>query len=117
MKKVYEKDIFKFLEPMIKTWAPSVTADIWISRRSDGGINIEISGMYECPFNPTFANLKKISEFFSTDDMNVNDYNVEGCETCDFGSKYTNTVNVLNPGVTVLLYGEEEPKQSLVSKF
>jgi len=40
-------------------------------------------GVYAPPLN--FSHLKRLSELFVTEDINVNDNNVAGCNTCDLG--------------------------------
>lgn len=54
--------------------------------------------MYEAP-EINFSFLMELSETFGTREIDVDNYstNNEGCETCDYGSCYGHTVQVLNP--------------------
>jgi hypothetical protein len=57
-------------------------------RKYNDNIHVEVSRMYE--FLPlTFDILMKLSELFGTRDFAVNNWSAGGCETCDYGSKYT----------------------------
>ena len=49
---------------------------------------IRVARMYEyLPFNTKF--LFKLAEMVGTDNLNVDKYHRDGCETCDYGSSYT----------------------------
>lgn len=65
-------------------------------RELDNGIEIDYHQMYGAP-SLSFAMLKKLSEFFGTDHIDVDNYSRGGCETCDFGSAYGHTIQVLDP--------------------
>lgn len=51
------------------------------------GFEIIISQMYDY-VDFSFSTLKKLSELFGTDKIDVNNWSLGGCETCDFGSSY-----------------------------
>jgi len=62
-----------------------VTVQLW-----DGSVTVEVTRMYEyVPFD--FKKLKELSEVFGTEEFNVDGWHAHGCETCDWGSKYTKT--------------------------
>lgn len=51
-------------------------------------IILKLSNMYSAP-GLSFKHLKKLSEFFETDNINNEGDIIEcGCETCDYGSSY-----------------------------
>lgn len=55
---------------------------------------ITVLNMYSAP-GLSFSHLKKLSEFFDTD--NINDdarFNNGGCDTCDYGSEYGFTLTI-----------------------
>lgn len=60
-----------------------------------GGCDIEYGAMYDPP-PLNLRHLAAIGKLFGTDDVTVNGYSVSGCETCDYGSDYGNTINVRN---------------------
>lgn len=63
---------------------------------SDTEVKFEYTQMYVSP-KLNFNLLKKISEFFGTEDIDVdNDIAITGCETCDYNSEYGHTVYVRN---------------------
>ena len=54
----------------------------------NGTVDIRISKMYEAP-GLSFSHLKRLSEFFDTDNINDDErFSNGGCETCDYGSSY-----------------------------
>lgn len=57
------------------------------------GFEIEYGQMYGAP-SLSFKELKAVSELFGTDDIDVDNYRQEGCETCDWGSDYGHTIQV-----------------------
>ncbi len=57
------------------------------------GFEIDYGRMYEAP-TLALKDLKAISEFFGTDDIDVDNYGHRGCETCDWGSQYGHTIQV-----------------------
>ena len=57
-------------------------------------VDITLSCMYESP-GLTFAQLKALSEFFETENLNdIDNFAYGGCETCDYGSKYGFTLTI-----------------------
>lgn len=70
-----------------ETYSPEIRIDIW---QNQNIVNVEVSRMYE--FLPlTFAHLKKLAVIFGTERFAVDQDSYKGCETCDYGSKYTHT--------------------------
>lgn len=62
--------------------------------KSDGKAAITLSAMYEPP-GLTFAQLKRLSEFFETENINDDDkFSHGGCDTCDYGSEYGFTLTI-----------------------
>lgn len=60
----------------------------------DGSVEIELSSMYEAP-SLSFYQLTKVSQYFDTDNINDSDtFSEDGCETCDYGSKYGFTLTI-----------------------
>lgn len=67
---------------------------------TERGFRISMGAMYESPCGSgglTFAKLKEISELFGTDKIDVDDYAISGCETCDYGSDYGHTIDIYEP--------------------
>ena len=57
---------------------------------------IEYGDMYDRPeFN--LRMLVDLGEILGTLDINVDDYSVGGCETCDYGSDYGHTLQIFGP--------------------
>ena len=54
---------------------------------------VEVSRMYD-HFEVSFDVLKKLAELFGTESFNVDKDSSSGCETCDWGSKYSHTFYV-----------------------
>ncbi len=70
--------------------------DLEINKTQDG-LLIDFTDEYEAP-EISFERLKKLSEFFGTDKVDVVDKIARGgCETCDYGSAYGHQIKVLNP--------------------
>lgn len=60
----------------------------------DGSIEIEATDMYGPP-TFDFKRLKAISDFFDTTNIDTIDtISQEGCETCDWGSKYGSRIRI-----------------------
>lgn len=57
---------------------------------------IEWGDMYERP-ELSFASLKRLSEIFGTEEIDVDQYSNGGCESCDYGSDYGHTIQIYNP--------------------
>lgn len=77
-------------------------------RKLDNGIEIDFHQMYGAP-NISFGMLKKLSDLFGTEKIDVDNYSRGGCETCDWGSAYGHTIQVLEPTKNVpgFLLGKE----------
>lgn len=56
---------------------------------------IEVGSMYERPALSAFV-IVAIADLFGTKDVNVDGYDVSGCETCDYGSDYGHRIEVKN---------------------
>lgn len=69
--------------------------DVVISKLMDG-FEIDYSRMYSAP-GLSFEKLKKLSEYFGTEKIDVDDYGQSGCETCDWGSEYGHRIQVYKP--------------------
>ncbi len=89
MKQYSDPDIEKFIKDLFspKTGYRWDELTINIDRRKKE-LFIRVTKMYESP-KCGFTELKKISEFFGTDNIDrYDDISEQGCETCDHGSKY-----------------------------
>lgn len=60
------------------------------------GFELEYGAMYESP-GLSFSHLKKLSELFGTDEVDVDNYGHGGCESCDWGSDYGHTIQIYKP--------------------
>lgn len=62
------------------------------------GIEIDTWSMYSAP-SINFAMMKKLAEFFGTEKLDIDNMtiNSKGCETCDHGSQYGHTIQILEP--------------------
>ncbi len=58
-------------------------------------IEITYGQMYDSP-TLNFDNLLGLSELFGTPKIDVDNYSSGGCETCDWGSNYGHTIQILN---------------------
>lgn len=58
-----------------------------------GGIQLEYGAMYHAP-GLQFSQLKALSKLFGTDNINVDNYNIKGCESCDYNSDYGHTIQI-----------------------
>lgn len=75
------------------------------------GVEIKAYSMYRNPINCNYELLKSLAELFRTTAINVDDYNMGGCETCDWGSSYGHTFNIEHPNVDIsLLIKEKDSK-------
>lgn len=61
-----------------------------------GGFEIEYGAEYMAP-ELNFEILMGLSEMFGTKEIDVDDYSISGCETCDWGSDYGHTIQIYNP--------------------
>lgn len=60
----------------------------------DDYVTITLSSMYEPP-GLKFSQLKSLSEFFETDNINDDErFSEAGCDTCDYGSSYGFTLTI-----------------------
>ena len=86
----------KQIEKKVKEiWTDEGSVDTEISVKKDR-VDITLSSMYSPP-GLSFANLKALSEFFETDNINDADgFASPGCDTCDYGSSYGFTL-VITP--------------------
>ena len=63
--------------------------------------------MYGAP-TLSFGKLKKLSDLFGTDKIDVDNYGEKGCETCDYGSSYGHTIQVSDLTKNVPEFSKEE---------
>lgn len=64
--------------------------------RDDNDFRITIGSMYNPP-KLNFSTLTSLSRLFGTEEIDVNEYSQGGCDSCDWGSDYGHTIDVLNP--------------------
>lgn len=62
---------------------------------------IVYGNMYSSP-QLSFAKLVKLSELFGTQKIDVDDYAVAGCESCDFGSDYGHSIQIYEPTLMLI---------------
>ena len=75
-------DCFKDVEGVY----PGEAIDVKVTV-SGNKVTVVASRMYEyLPLG--FGVLKKLAVVFGTENFKVDNWNVSGCETCDYGSKY-----------------------------
>lgn len=77
--------------------ASSWDADLEI-RKIDKGLELDFTAMYEAP-TLSLDLMNQLGEFFGTDKIDVDDYGDggSGCESCDYGSCYGHTIQIINP--------------------
>jgi hypothetical protein len=68
------------------------TLDVKVQSRKDY-IHVEVSRMYDF-VTWNYSHLKKLSELFGTEKIDVDNWSAKGCETCDHGSTYAVTFQV-----------------------
>ena len=85
----------KIVEILIDTPCPYNHTHLEVSK-IDRGFELSLGAMYESP-GITFAKLQGLSQLFETDKINVDDYSECGCDTCDYGSDYGHTIQILDP--------------------
>lgn len=62
--------------------------------QTDSYVRIKLEAMYSPP-GLSFAHMKRLSEYFGTDNINDDDrFSESGCETCDYGSSYGFTLTI-----------------------
>jgi hypothetical protein len=101
MKKVVKKELEKEILGATAKHFPYAHMDrsitCWLEKDK---LVISISQMYEY-VDMTFDLMEDITKIVGSRKMNIgNKSNYPGCETCDYGSKYTLELVVLEPGVT-----------------
>lgn len=79
------------------------------------GYEIEVGQMYEY-VGLNFAKLMKLSELFGTQEIDVDNYAQEGCESCDWGSSYTHTIQVLHPTKSLEALEELPTNKNLIGE-
>lgn len=75
----------------------SYTSDshLQINKISNTEYEIVFGMMYDKP-EINFPKLIELANIFGTNDINVNNYDVMGCETCDWGSDYGYELQIKN---------------------
>lgn len=65
-------------------------------KKHPDGFEIEIYSMYDPP-PVDFGMMKALSEFFGTEKIDLDSMCIDkgGCETCDHGSQYGHTIQIL----------------------
>ena len=66
---------------------------IEVTQISPTHIRINYGQMYESPIL-NFKILSELSEMFGAKDINVDDFNESGCDTCDYGSDYGHDIDI-----------------------
>ena len=61
---------------------------------------IKIGKMYDSPVI-NFKLLKELGDLFNTLNINVDDYNFSGCESCDWGSDYGHEIFIKEIGCEI----------------
>lgn len=69
--------------------------ETWEVTRIGSRITIKYGEMYEPPVL-NFSTLMELSEYFGTQEIDVDKYSVGGCESCDFGSDYGHEITIRN---------------------
>jgi hypothetical protein len=62
----------------------------------DNSIEIKVTSMYSNPINCNYDLLKGLMDLFKTTTIDVDDYDVHGCDSCDWGSAYGHTFQIRN---------------------
>lgn len=80
------------IEEFAKTiWPNTEKLEVIVDKE---GVKLTVANMYEAP-GLSFWMLKKLADFFETDDINDDDrFHTSGCETCDYGSEYGFTLTI-----------------------
>ncbi len=70
--------------------------DAKLTKRDDTSFTFQYATMYDCP-PLSYAILRDWVEFFGTEEIDTSDtIDNNGCETCDYGSKYGFNVIIAN---------------------
>ncbi len=87
-------ELFEAIQSLgiVEDWAGGV--ELVITSRPTG-LTIKIAAMYRSP-KINFPSLKKLSDIFGTDNIDVDDFEHRGCETCDYGSSYGHDIVILD---------------------
>lgn len=67
-----------------------------ILSQKKSGFEVFYAQMYETT-DLDFSTLLALSELFGTRQIDVDGYSASGCESCDYGSCYGHTIDVINP--------------------
>jgi hypothetical protein len=71
-------------------------------RKLKKGFELEFGQMYESHAEINFKTLSVLSRIVGTEEIDIDDYANSGCESCDFGSDYGHTIQILNPTLRVV---------------
>lgn len=63
---------------------------------SEPKIRIMVEQMYSY-VSCNFSHLKRLSELFGTEKIDVDDWSMGGCDSCDYGSSYVRTFQIYEP--------------------
>lgn len=69
--------------------------EIVVTNFSEKRIDVRVQQMYKF-VDISFATLKKLSEVFGTDNIDINNWSSRGCDTCDYDSCYAVEFNILD---------------------
>lgn len=96
-----KEEITEFITQICKETEPYKGAvnrrdfEVDFKKYSEKEVLFEVTMMYESPIKLNLATLKRLSEFFGTDNIdNYDDISHSGCETCDYGSSYGVAIRV-----------------------
>ncbi len=70
--------------------------DFEVTQTSEG-FDIQCTRMYDSPIKPDLDTLMRLADIFGTRKIDVDNYSAQGCETCDYGSAYGYTFNIIKP--------------------
>lgn len=84
-----EEKILDFIEEREEWDKPNISISF-----NEKRVLISFERMYSF-FEPSFALMKMLSEWFETDHINLGDhYSRPGCDTCDYGSSYKVSLSI-----------------------
>ena len=60
-------------------------------------LEIDFTEMYSCPIEMSYKFLRSMVEYFGTEEIDTDDIREDGCETCDYGSRYGFILHLTSP--------------------
>lgn len=89
MNELKDEQIVKFMKKLFKDEANSWDHfECKVSKNTKEEIKFSINRMYEY-VSINLGVLMQMAEFFGTKKINEDQYSSDGCDTCDYGSRYT----------------------------